>query len=279
MFVRVCVYARLCACVRVCASVHVYVHMCVHVCVHVCAHVCSVRSCRVRTHRDREHDVCVCVCVLEDKQPLEIHAHNGTTALEPCRPWISRAPVSLLPTRDLPAVLLRLVPAGAVLRSWQGMSPALWRRRREMALRREEARAPGRQRRDVAYTAMGVGGNAKTGIRFYGKGQANIEVTRPCYNGPNPVYFQKQEAVLKATAVRSPLPVMSPIPPCPPCLPWGGWGWGGLGAGGFGGRGRGRGRGLGGRGQGAGDISATLPYILHYHMVLCPKRTSHNNTP
>ncbi len=32
---------------------------------------------------------------------------------------------------------------------------------------------------------------------------------------------QKQEAVLKATAVRSPLPVMLLILPCPPCLPQG----------------------------------------------------------
>ncbi len=32
----------------------------------------------------------------------------------------------------------------------------------------------------------------------------------------------------------------------------------------------------GGRG-GGGDISSTLPYILHYHMVLHPKGTSHND--
>ena len=36
----------------------------------------------------------------------------------------------------------------------------------------------------------------------------------------------KQEAVLKATAVRSPLPVMSLILPCPPYLPLGVGGWG-----------------------------------------------------
>ncbi len=34
-------------------------------------------------------------------------------------------------------------------------------------------------------------------------------------------------------------------------------------------------RGLGGRG--AGDKSVQLPYILHYHMVLRPEGTSHNN--
>ncbi len=66
-----------------------------------------------------------------------------------------------------------------------------------------------------------------------------------------------------------------------------GLGVGGLGAGGSGqGRGLGRGRGGGGggglgrgrgaKGEGAGDISATLPYILHYHMVLRPEGTSHN---
>ncbi len=47
------------------------------------------------------------------------------------------------------------------------------------------------------------------------------------------------------------------------------WGWGvqagaGAGAGGL-------------RGEGAGDISSNLPYILHYHMVLRPKGTSHND--
>ncbi len=40
----------------------------------------------------------------------------------------------------------------------------------------------------------------------------------------------KQEAVLKATAVRSPLPVMSLILPCPPCLQQGGGGSGGRGS-------------------------------------------------
>ncbi len=45
--------------------------------------------------------------------------------------------------------------------------------------------------------------------------------------------LHKQEAVLKATAVQSPLPVMSLILPCPPCLPEAGgvWGQGGLGRG------------------------------------------------
>ncbi len=54
--------------------------------------------------------------------------------------------------------------------------------------------------------------------------------------------FEEQEAVLKATAVRSPLPVISPIPPCPPCLPQGPGGAGGQGglvAGGVRGRGQG----------------------------------------
>ena len=72
----------------------------------------------------------------------------------------------------------------------------------------------------------------------------------------------------KATAVRSPLPVMSSILPCPPCLLHGGVQWG---------RGRGQGAGEGGKGGGAGDISSTLP-LLHYHMVLRPEGTSHKNT-
>ncbi len=61
----------------------------------------------------------------------------------------------------------------------------------------------------------------------------------------------KQEAVLKATAVQSPLPVMSPIPPCPPCLPGGVRGEGGSG--------------VGGTWEGAGDIQSTLPYTALPH--------------
>ncbi len=87
----------------------------------------------------------------------------------------------------------------------------------------------------------------------------------------------QQEAVLKATAVRSPLPVMSWILPCPPCLPqvmqtqiWGG---GGFQAGGSrpGGGGEGRGSRLGGQG-----------HFIHLAMYTaiphgaCPKGTSHN---
>ncbi len=69
---------------------------------------------------------------------------------------------------------------------------------------------------------------------------------------------REQEAVLKATAVRSPLPVMSSILRCPPCLVVGGLAgkWGGL-AGGSGrgegvqwGRGLEEGEGLG-EGEGA----------------------------
>ncbi len=83
---------------------------------------------------------------------------------------------------------------------------------------------------------------------------------------------------------------MSSILPCPPCLAGGGvWQgegvqqlrvvqWGSRGGGGpvgegVGGRGGGWRRvdgGLG-EGEGAGDISSTLPYILHYHIVPRPK--------
>ncbi len=88
----------------------------------------------------------------------------------------------------------------------------------------------------------------------------------------------QQEAVLKATAVGSPLPAMSLVLPYPPCLPqvmqaaggvWGQgvWVWG-EGAGVWG-----RGRGLRGRGQGTFHPPC---HILHYHMVLRPEGTSHN---
>ncbi len=73
----------------------------------------------------------------------------------------------------------------------------------------------------------------------------------------------EQEAVPKATAVRSPLPVMSSILPCPPCLLCGGVQQGG---GGF------------GRGRGKGQGTFHPPcHILHCHMVLHPKGTSHND--
>ena len=81
----------------------------------------------------------------------------------------------------------------------------------------------------------------------------------------------KQEAVLKATAVRSPLPVMSLILPCPPCLPWGG----GLGAGGAGQGGSGAEVREGGWGRGQGTFQLSC-HILHHHMVLRPEGTSHN---
>ncbi len=84
---------------------------------------------------------------------------------------------------------------------------------------------------------------------------------------PHQRKVQEQEAVLKATAVQSPLPVMSLILPCPPYPQV-------MQATGGSKRVEGEGRGLG---EGAGDISSTLPYILHDHMVLRPKGTSHNN--
>ena len=34
-----------------------------------------------------------------------------------------------------------------------------------------------RKKRDMSFLAAGVGGNPKTGIKFYGKGSASLEVT------------------------------------------------------------------------------------------------------
>ncbi len=69
--------------------------------------------------------------------------------------------------------------------------------------------------------------------------------------------------MLKASAVRSPLPVMSLIPPLSSV--------GGPGAGGS----RGRGLGVGGLGRGQGTFQPPC-HTLHYHMVLRPKGTKHN---
>ncbi len=88
----------------------------------------------------------------------------------------------------------------------------------------------------------------------------------------------KQEAVLKATAVRSPLPVMSLILPCPPCLPNSGGvvqaGEGGLVRGGGLAEGGGWGRGTA-VGGGWGTFYPPC-HVLHYHLVLRPKGSSHN---
>ncbi len=75
--------------------------------------------------------------------------------------------------------------------------------------------------------------------------------------------------MLKATAVRSPLPVMLLILPCPPCLLHGGvqQGEGGPVGGGGWGRGGVRGR---------GTFHSPCHILLHYHMMLRPKGTSHN---
>ncbi len=79
--------------------------------------------------------------------------------------------------------------------------------------------------------------------------------------------MNEQEAVLKATAVRSPLPVMLSILPCPPCLPQVMLSAGGV-QGQGGSRGRGFRQGEGARvlrGEGAGDTSSTLPYTALPH--------------
>ncbi len=49
--------------------------------------------------------------------------------------------------------------------------------------------------------------------------QSGFENMRNLHSWGNDQGETEQEAVLKATAVRSPLPVMLLILPCPPCLP------------------------------------------------------------
>ena len=58
-----------------------------------------------------------------------------------------------------------------ILENSQGISSATWRLRRET-----EQEGKRVQKRDIMYLALGVGGNAKTGITYYGKGQAILEV-------------------------------------------------------------------------------------------------------
>ncbi len=90
----------------------------------------------------------------------------------------------------------------------------------------------------------------------------------------------QQEAVLKATAVRSPLLAMLLILPCPPCLPQGKFGGRGV----WWGREQGEGGPTGGgvwlgrgphRGGGQGTFQFSC-HTLHYLMVLRPEGTSHN---
>ncbi len=83
-----------------------------------------------------------------------------------------------------------------------------------------------------------------------------------------PPSVMKQEAVLKAIAVRSPLPVMSPILPPQVML---------FVDGGVQGAGGSRVGDSGGRGLGRGQHTFHAPcHVLHYHLVLRPKGTSHN---
>ncbi len=115
-------------------------------------------------------------------------------------------------------------------------------------------------------------------IHEIGHGRGNLAL---CADVALRTILSEQEAVLKATAVQSPLLVMWLILPYPPYLPpvilsltgGGGPAAGGcLAMGGLGG-GLGRGRGVGGGGQGTFHPPC---HILHYHMVLCPEGSSHN---
>ena len=63
---------------------------------------------------------------------------------------------------------------GDVLEAWQGISSALWRVKREAIMK--EGHQQQRKRRDISFLSSGVGGNAKTGIKFYGKGSPSLEV-------------------------------------------------------------------------------------------------------
>ncbi len=88
--------------------------------------------------------------------------------------------------------------------------------------------------------------------------------------------FGQQEAVLKATAVRNPLPAGNVVDSSLSSLssPQGRGGTsGGSGREGGSGRGRGSGRGEGVRGQGTFHPPC---HMQHHHMVLRPEGTSHN---
>ena len=71
--------------------------------------------------------------------------------------------------RHLYALLLN--STGRILENWQGMEGALWKTSRNVQLQTH------RRKRDMSFSAVGVGGNPKTGIKFYGKGSASLEVT------------------------------------------------------------------------------------------------------
>ncbi len=96
---------------------------------------------------------------------------------------------------------------------------------------------------DQRKTAKNTSANVMTLNNLTREGQVLKYVldAEPVLHQETQANITKQEAVLKATAVRNPLQVMSSILPCPCLLCGGGGGSGG--------------------GRGAGDISATLPYI------------------
>ena len=55
------------------------------------------------------------------------------------------------------------------------MSMAVWRNRRTL-LKKLASTTEVRTKRDQSFSVEGVGGNAKTGIRFYGKGSPTLQV-------------------------------------------------------------------------------------------------------
>ena len=63
---------------------------------------------------------------------------------------------------------------GEILEYWQGMTNAFALRKKMKRQRRNTGDTEAGQR--VAFSASGVGGNAKIGIRFYGKGSSKLEV-------------------------------------------------------------------------------------------------------
>ncbi len=66
---------------------------------------------------------------------------------------------------------------GDILEAWQAVEMSDWGNQGiHKALNEDNGKH--RQRRSVMFSATGVGGNAKTGIKYYGKGATSLEVSQ-----------------------------------------------------------------------------------------------------
>ena len=65
---------------------------------------------------------------------------------------------------------------GGILDNWQGINMASWRIWRN-AIQKHLYDSEEWVKRDILFSTQAVGGNAKSGIQFYGKGSPSLDVS------------------------------------------------------------------------------------------------------